>query len=277
MTTHHEDSINEFYSSGLDKCDIDDIWPLTYGYWTSEDNTYEEAAKNMWNKLYNSANIIRDESVVVVVAFGMGLELIHLFQEYQPKKIYGVDVTEAHVERARNLIQRHNLQDRIEVIHGSGTRLNEYLNTKVTHVLCVEGTIQMDNRQGFYQSAYDILIEGGIFGFCDSCVKRYDDSIANRVFKSLISNMWLVPVENMQTIDDIVKDLTILNYNIKIRESFGDHVWIPYCDAKLREFDDDVRRRGHLNAFKLYIINETLRWGCCFTDNIDYYIILGVK
>ena len=276
MESEHETNVNSFYSSGLEKTEIDDVWPLTYGYWLNENDTYDDAARQMWDKLYGSANI-DGESIVVVVAFGMGLELMYLYKNYRPKKIYGVDITEEHVRKTRNLVEKEGLSDSIEIIHGSGTRLNEYIHEKVTHVLCVEGTIQMDNRLGFYSSAYDILIDGGIFGFCDSCVKRYPNSYADAIFKSLISRMWLVPIENMQMVDEMVGNLNTLNYRIELAESFGDHVWIPYCNAKLKEFGNDVRKRGLLNAIGLFIINETLRFGCYLTDNIDYCIIIAIK
>ena len=273
----HEENVDSFYSSGLDKVDPDDVWPLTYGYWLNENDTYNDAAKQMWDRLYGSANIVPGESIVVVVAPGMGLELLHLYRTYLPRKIYGVDITEEHVKRTRNLIEKEGLSDFIELIHGSGTRLNEYINDKVTHVLCVEGTIQMDNRHGFYQSARNILVDGGVFGFCDSCVKHYPSGMADGLFKNLISSMWLVPVENMQTPADMIADLESLNYKIQLSETFGDRVWIPYCNAKLKEFSNDVTKRGMLNAIGLFAINETLRFGCYFTDNIDYCVIIAVK
>jgi cyclopropane fatty-acyl-phospholipid synthase-like methyltransferase len=272
----HENNVNLFYSTGLKNIGIEETWPLTFGYWLNEDDTYEKAAENIWKKIYGSLDI-KPDSILAVIGCGMGLELIYVYNQFQPKKIYAIDVTEDHVKRAQNLISQQNLDEYIVVFHGTGSQIDQFIKEPITHAVCIESTIQMASPKLFYKKIYDKLTLGGKFGIADSCLKTNEFGVSDHLFQFLISKMWLIPPENIKTLDEMINVLEQIGFDLSVIETIGDNVWIPYCDNKLKEFDDDIVRRGFSGAVKLVIINETIRFACKFTENVDYFVIVGTK
>lgn len=268
----HEKGVAAFYGTGLDRLDEDLNWELTYGLWKSASDTYAQAAINMWDALFDSLDIIPDESVIVDVAPGMGKELIHLYQKYRPKKIVAVDITPQHVLRANRLIARHGLSEHIEVKLGSGTELDRHFSPDfASHVICVEGTVQMKDRIEFFRSAKEILRPGGTLGICDSTLRR-PPGVWMPILR-LVTEGWKVPAENIMTGPQICDQLQGLGFKATSQE-IGDKVWAPYCRAKRKELREDIERRGLPKAVGFALINNLIALAD-LTGSMGYSIIVG--
>ncbi len=254
----HERRVAAFYGTGLDRLDEDQNWELTYGLWKTESDTYAQAALNMWEELFARLDLVPEESVVVDVAPGMGKELVHLYEKYRPRKIVAVDITPQHVARARRLVESHGLSDRIQVITGSGTELTKHFARGfATHVICVEGTVQMKHRVEFFRTAREILRPFGVLGICDSTLRRPSGRWTPLV--RLVVDAWKVPPENILSAAQVAAQLESLGFTTMRRE-VGERVWAPYCRAKRREIRADIQRRGLAKGLGLAIINQLIAW-----------------
>ncbi len=254
----HERRVAAFYGTGLDRLDQEQNWELTYGLWKTPSDTYAQAASNMWDELFVSLDLVPEESVVVDVAPGMGKELVHLYEKYRPRQIIAVDITPEHVARARRLVEKHGLRDRIQVILGSGTELTQHVaRCFATHVISVEGTVQMKDRGEFFRSAREILRPGGVLGICDSTLRAPPGKWAPLV--GLVVDAWEVPRENILRAGEVAAQLESLGFKTRFRE-IGDRVWAPYCRAKRKEIGADIRRRGLAKGLGLALINQLIAW-----------------
>lgn len=270
--TAHERGVAAFYGTGLDRLDENLNWELTYGYWKSDSDTYAQAAVNMWEALFDSLDIVPGESVIVDVAPGMGKELIHLYQKYRPKKIVAVDITPQHVLRANRLIAKHGLSEFISVIQGSGTALDQHFEKGfATHVICVEGTVQMKDRVEFFRSAKAILRPGGVLGICDSTLARAPGIWMPLV--RLVTEVWKVPAENILTSAEVATQIEGFGFTVQ-RTEIGPQVWAPYCRAKRKDFRADVKRRGFFKAMGFMVINQLIALAD-LTGSMGYTIFVG--
>jgi len=268
----HERGVAAFYGTGLDRLDEDLNWELTYGLWNSASDTYAQAAVNMWDALFDGLDFVPGESVVVGVAPGMGKELIHLYKKYRPRKIIAVDITPQHVLRANRLIAKNGLSEHISVIEGSGTQLDRHFEKNfATHVICVEGTVQMKDRIEFYRSAKAILKPGGILGICDSTLRRAPGKWMPLV--RMVTKVWKVPSENILTREQFAAQIEGLGFSVT-SEEVGDRVWAPYCRAKRTEFRDDIGRRGFAKAVGFVVINELIALADK-TGSMGYTVLVG--
>lgn len=265
-----------FYSSGLSN-DNPDSWELTFGYWDNDTDSYRKAAENLYDRIFSSMDI-NEDSTVVSVGCGMGTELIYMYNKYKPKKVIAVDITYEHVKRAKRLIIKNGLQDKIEVIYGSGTELTKHIEpNSVTHVYTIEAVNNMPSFHDFVNGANEILVDGGTLAFADGFTYQKHNDLKSRCMTYIISLLWSIHLSNNRTFNDMINDLKTAGFQQQNLLDLTDNVWKGYCDFKVKNYLDDVKDRGsyiHAKLFKL--CNEYLYYYTT-TFDIKYLIYVGKK
>ena len=265
-----------FYGRGLSN-ENPDSWELTFGYWDNNTDSYKKAAENLYDRIFSSMNITSDSSVVSV-GCGMGTELIYMYNKYKPKRIVAVDITYEHVKRAKRLIIKNGLQDKIEVIYGSGTELTKHIEpNSVTHVYTIEAVNNMPSFHDFIKGANEILIDGGTLTFADGFRYKTHDDLKSRCMTYIISLLWSIHLSNNRTFDDMLDDLKSVGFQQENPLDITANVWKGYCDFKVKNYLDDVKDRGsYLHAKLFRWCNEYLYYYTT-TYDIKYLIYVGKK
>jgi len=254
-----------------------DSWELTFGVWKDDTTSYKQAAENLYEKLFSNMEITSDSSIVCV-GCGMGNELIYLYNNYHPKKITAVDITLEHVKRARLLIEQHGLDDKIDVIYGSGTELPKYIEpNSATHVYSIEAVNNMPSFHDFINGANKILVKDGILSFCDGfAYKKYNDPVSY-CMTCAISLLWSIHLSNNRTFHDLQSDLDNIGFKQQNLLDLTDKVWKGYTEFKVKNHMDDVDARNSYVYAKLFKwCNEYLYY---YTKKFDikYLIYIGKK
>jgi len=208
----------------------------------------------------------------------MGNELIYMYNKYKPKKITAVDITQEHVTRARNLIAKNGLEDKIEVIYGSGTELSKYIKPgSATHVYSIEAVNHMPSFHDFINGANDVLVDGGTLAFADGFTYKKHDDLKSRCMTYIISLLWSIHLSNNRTFDDMLVDLKDVGFQQENLLDLTDNVWKGYCDFKIKNYLDDVKDRGSYMYAKLFKWCNEYLYYYTTTYDIRYLIYVGKK
>jgi ubiquinone/menaquinone biosynthesis C-methylase UbiE len=88
----HEEQVEDFYSHGADKRKDEADGFLSFGYRTSDSQTYYDAAITLLNYVVKKAAIV-DTKKILNVACGYGAETFRLYEKFHPELLYAIDIT----------------------------------------------------------------------------------------------------------------------------------------------------------------------------------------
>jgi len=241
------DDVLEAQNQGFENPDKP-LW-LNLGYWKTA-RTYPEAAADLARKLAEAARLGPGD-VVVDARFGFGEQDLLWVRERDVAKIIGVNVTELHVEVARQRVAARGLQDRIDLRLASATELPLDAGS-VDKVVALESAFHFDTRERFFEEAARVLKPGGRIALADCMpfVGEKPTGLANR----LGWRRWGVPPANIYDRDAYAQKLAAKGFADVEVESIRHHVFpgmhryaeqrqrgVAMHDAKVEISEQDVR------------------------------------
>src|ERR1700690_3826864 len=85
---------------------------LSFGYWPGGTEDYHEAAEKLLDYFLTRADI-RSPEVLLNVCCGNGAETTRIYERVKPEKLYGLDITAAHIRACRRRVEALGLSDRL--------------------------------------------------------------------------------------------------------------------------------------------------------------------
>src|SRR3989344_5012585 len=218
----HESKVAKFYSKGVENYGEFHGGYLNFGLWEPNNNiNYVKAAENLIAHIGKLLNI-NDQSYLLDVACGMGTQTIFMHNQFGCK-IQAIDVTYKHVQKTQERIDKHNLNDKIKVSHGTATKLPFEDNT-FTHISSIEGPEHFNTREQFFKEAFRVLKPSGVMALADYNLKHDPQKLWEKALVELARSLWHVPKENRDTIE---------RYKIKLEKSGFTNITIEEVGEKV--------------------------------------------
>lgn len=148
-------SINQFYEKitrGELTLEFDKIGFLNIGYWKGVEDSLEIAQINLIETL--AGFFSRRGGTVLDVACGKGASTKYLTKYFDPKKITGINISEAQLQVCRLVAPECNfkLMDATQL---------DFQESSFDNVLCIEAAQHFVTRDRFLKEAYRVLSPGG--------------------------------------------------------------------------------------------------------------------
>ena len=263
----HEEKVERFYSHGADLRAAQEDGIVSFGYWTESTVDYRQATKDLLTLVLDGEQPA-DRGTVLNVACGNGTETFRIWEALRPEKIVAIDLTDAHVEHARNEAKRMGLADRITFQKADACAFSHPSNT-MSYVIGIEGPAHFNTRAAFLKNAYDLLEPNGVLLLTDVIIKGdvANRSVFHRMLAGLCSKQWHMPRDNWSSLPDYRRLLSGIGFVVESLESIGDHVLPGFSRYNLRwsSLVSAMRTRGWRLGIGLtfisWLLGLTYRWG----------------
>lgn len=189
----HEEKTEKFFETGVkNQTDFHSFY-LNFGLYENGITEYLDAAENLLRRVGQKINLHRGE--LLDVGCGMGTQDSFFMEEFECKSIEAMDLTEAHLEIARN----NNIWAPVNFVKGNACNLSNYKDSVFTHITGIEAPVNFNTREDFFKEALRVLEPGGKLGIADFCVARPLKNWWERFLVRRVSKIWHIPWENTDT------------------------------------------------------------------------------
>jgi len=241
------DDVLEAQNQGFENPDKP-LW-LNLGYWKTA-RSYPDAAADLARKLADAARLGPGD-VVVDAGFGFGEQDLLWVRERDVARIVGVNVTDLHVQVAKQRVAARGLEGRIDLRLASATELPLEASS-VDKVVALESAFHFDTRERFFEEAARVLKPGGRIALADCMpwVGEKPSGLANRWGW----RRWGVPPANIYDREVYAQKLAAKGFQDVEVESIRHHVFpgmhryaeqrqrgVPMHEAKVEISEQDVR------------------------------------
>lgn len=278
MFRTHEEKVEAFYTHGSKIRGIQDGGFLSFGYWTTETNCYQDAGEALIQRILQVES--RNQGGEILnVACGYGAETLRILEHIQPDHIIAIDITGPHIEFAKQHAEALHLSDRVHFEKMDACKL-PFAGNRFDYVIGVEGPAHFNTREDFFRRAFDVLKPKGTLLLSDIIV---DDTVVeqspyNRFIGKLCGKHWFMPRANWMSLAQLTRLLRDIGFELGSVESLGEHVYPGFarCNLKWKSIWNAIRIRGLRIGIALTFISWLL--GHVHRRKmIDYVIIRATK
>ncbi len=247
------------------------LW-LNLGYWKNA-RTYKDACQDMARLLAESGEFSNVDKLVDV-GFGFGEQDILWAQEFNIKKIEGINITPLHVQVATQKVKNINLDNVINYEIGNAIDL-PFDNKSVDRVVALESAFHFKPRTEFFKESYRVLNENGILAIAD--MVSLDDETVNKASQVKGRKEIFIPDENAISKSIYENQLKEAGFDIVSSFSIASYV---YTGARKyfysRALGNDVNTVIKINE-KDFLSKKGARvWGNAYGLS-DYVIFIARK
>ncbi len=201
---------------------------LNLGYWQDATNT-DEASDALAMLVANTAQL-SSEDTLLDCGFGFGDQDILWMKTLQPRQIIGLNITQSQVTIARERVAAADLDDRIDLRHGSATTM-PIESDSVDCAVALESAFHFRTREQFFREAWRVLRPGGRLATADIIPMPVADHFRARLNQRfswrLVASKFAIPTENAYTRPTYHSKLTGCGFEEIQVESIRDHVYAP--------------------------------------------------
>ncbi|MBM4362743.1 MAG: methyltransferase domain-containing protein [Deltaproteobacteria bacterium] len=193
------------------------LW-LNLGYW-HEARTYPAACEAMATLVGDAAHLGPGKELLDV-GFGFAEQDLFWLARYDVAKITGLNITQLHVDRARERVRERGLEARMDLRLGSATDV-PFADGSFDAVTALECAFHFDTRDRFFEQALRVLRPGGYLATADVLPSpgHGELSMVNR----LALKRWSTPVANVYDRDEYRRRLEALGFvDVTVQSIRGD-------------------------------------------------------
>jgi ubiquinone/menaquinone biosynthesis C-methylase UbiE len=271
----HEQMVSRFYTCGTKKRSHEAGGFLSFGYWNNGVKDYYTAAKRLLEYVLDNSGI-KKPKFILNVACGYGTETIRIYKRFKPKKIYAIDITESHINFAKQIAEESGYNIDFQVRNACKTG---FPDSYFSHIIGIEGPAHFNTRELFLKEAYRVLQPGGYIILTDIIAlnKNFKSNPIKLIAGRFCSKRWHMPPENWTDADEYRHLLEQIGFTVEKLEIIGDRVYPGFSASNLRfgAIINAIKTRGFFVGLGLTIISWLL--GFLYRRKMLDYIFLRAK
>ena len=176
LSSYHKNIVDYYAATEnayKDSWDLDNSFAIHYGYWDEKVKTFSQSLLRM-NEVMMEAAQIKSTDNVLDAGCGIGGSCIFLAERIGCN-VTGISLSEKQIQKARNLIQRKKVEDKVEV------EVMNYCATTFSDesfdvVWGCESICYADDKEQFIKEAYRLLKPGGRLVVADGFVTKFENN-----------------------------------------------------------------------------------------------------
>jgi len=279
----HHDRVKNFYGNILVDYHEYHGGYLTFGLWrnlsTGERITkFELAAENLYEELARRANLNK-ESKLLDVACGMASQDVFLYNKFGCD-ITAVDLLDKHIAIGKQKMKKAGIEDKVKLVHASGTNLSQFADNSFTHVMNAEGGPHMHTREQFFRETIRVLKPGGTFAFSETTTSKEGPNPFVNFFVSLsyriVGYLWRCSHENFYDNEEYITRLKQIGFTNISLVGVNLDVYPDYQRSSWEDREQLYQVRGRLVTWGGALIDVFLR-SLSEYEYIDYVLVTGNK
>lgn len=248
---------------------------LNLGYWRDNPSNLDAAAQSLADLCARTA-LLSESDTVLDAGFGFGDQDIFWIEKYNPRVIYGVNISPEQVVKAKGHINERGLESRIRLSEGDATRLL-FPEAMFDVVIAMESAFHFRTREDFFREAYRVLKPGGRFVLADLAASSNPLALKDRIAETIGRSFWQIPRENLYPIETYRKKLELNGFNPVDARSIWSDVYPKFVDyARVRLRDKDIARR--MNPLYRRMLASSLKARRRLSQKaMDYLLVVAIK
>jgi microcystin synthetase protein McyJ len=195
------------------------LW-LNLGYWSTA-RTYPEACVAMASLVAEAAKLDGGRELLDV-GFGFAEQDFFWIERYGVKRIAGLNITQLHVDRARQRVTERGLGDRMDLRLGSATEM-PFEAGSFDAVTALECAFHFDTREKFFAEAFRVLRPGGTIATAD--VLPEPGYAPMNFVNRMALKRWATPLANVYDRNDYCRRLEAHGFTNVSAQSIRNHVF----------------------------------------------------
>ncbi|HLC58444.1 MAG TPA: methyltransferase domain-containing protein [Candidatus Nanoarchaeia archaeon] len=188
-----EKATEKFFTHGIERYGTFHGNYLNFGLWENNITNYIKAAENMISRVASKIKLNKN-SILLDVACGMGSQDLFIIKTFNCKRINAIDLTTKHIAIAKERNTFPNITYQV----GNACAI-PYKKETFTHVTGIEGPVNFNTREKFFQEAYRVLKPKGKLGISDFTLKRKPKNKLELVLVKFCTWLWHIPWDNVDT------------------------------------------------------------------------------
>lgn len=278
MRLTHEQKVEIFYSHGSDQRSQQEGGFLSFGFWLKDVVDYHQAVDALIQHVLAKENP-QHKGIILNVACGYGAETLKIYEKIHPEKIIALDITDAHIQFAKQHIDSLGLSGHIQFENMDACKIN-FPEKTFDYVIGIEGPAHFKTRAQFLQKAFDVLKPSGVLLLTDIIVDREvaNHGYYNRFMGRLCSKHWYMPEENWMSIPQLVELLKQIGFHIDKAESLGSKVYPGFSKFNIKW--ETVRGAIRTRGLRIGLLLTFISWLLGHVHRrklIDYVFIRAVR
>lgn len=240
---------------------------LHYPYYVNESDSFMKAQANLTDYCISLLDPLENKEVVEI-GCGNGVQSIYIYQNFNPSKVTGIDLSEANIEIAESEKERLKAE-RVSFIVDDAQDMKHIPSESVDVVINIESAFHYPDKTAFLKEIHRVLKPGGQFLIADILTtKKKKKRMIKMWGKSMSHHFWDHTRYN--------EEFTRSELEVVRSEDISQHIrkgWSLY-----RNWLPEIKRKSLIQniAFRIfYVLN--VRFNVYFLKKQQYQVFTGHK
>jgi ubiquinone/menaquinone biosynthesis C-methylase UbiE len=240
---------------------------LHYPYYVNESDSFMKAQANLTDYCISLLDPL-DNKEVVEIGCGNGVQSIYIYQNFNPSKITGIDLSEANIEIAESEKERVKAE-KVRFIVDDAQNMKHIPSESVDVVINIESAFHYPDKTAFLKEIHRVLKPGGQFLIADIlCTKKKKKRMIKLWGRSMSHHFW----DHAQYQEEFTRS----ELKVARSEDISQHIrkgWSLY-----KNWLPEIKRKSFIQniAFRIfYVLN--VRFNVYFLKKQQYHIFTGYK
>ena len=240
---------------------------LHYPYYVNESDSFMKAQENLTDYCISLLDPLENKEVVEI-GCGNGVQSIYIYQNFNPSKITGIDLSEANIEIAESEKERQKAE-KVSFIVDDAQNMKHIPSESVDVVINIESAFHYPDKTAFLKEIHRVLKPGGQFLIADILTTEKKKKRMIKLWgKSMSHHFW----DHTRYHEEFTKS----ELEVVRSEDISSHIrkgWSLY-----RNWLPEIKRKSFIQniAFRIfYVLN--VRFNVYFLKKQQYQVFTGYK